>query len=409
MLKRHWAFFLSCLFAFTAGHIVNYSVIMYAQEMLHSDLLAGIGFGLCFGPPLILGWYAGVLCDRKSAANIIHFAQGAFVLAALVLWAGHSGVAAGAHLPPGAPLLAGAFLAGVGWSFAAPARMTVLGQIMTPSELKPASLIFNLLVMMGFGLGPIVISACRTASGWPAAFGAAGTLATVASLLLLRINAHPTPKPPRSVLADVAEGFAAARANPLLAQLLVAAIFGYMLMGPIQVLLPKLARTELGLTELQRGAFLGTLAPSLIFGGLLCLAIAARVSNGKTIFAASGLAGLLFALLGNTHRADLAVVLLACIGTVGGVAVSLIVAGIQANVAESVRGRVNSMYTIISQVLPAASGVAGGLLAHRYGVRQAAMLWGGFLLVAAVVNAGWMGSLRRYRGDEKGTGELASR
>ena len=62
MTRHHIAFFLSCLAAFTAGHIVNYSVIMYAQEVLHSDLLAGIGFGLCFGPPLVQGWYAGVVC-----------------------------------------------------------------------------------------------------------------------------------------------------------------------------------------------------------------------------------------------------------------------------------------------------------------------------------------------------------
>ncbi|MEO8839876.1 MAG: hypothetical protein ABI351_14330, partial [Herbaspirillum sp.] len=69
-MRRHWAFYLSCLLAFTGGHMVNYSVIIYAQEVLQSDLLSGVGFSLCFGPPLILGWYAGVLCDRHAPVHI---------------------------------------------------------------------------------------------------------------------------------------------------------------------------------------------------------------------------------------------------------------------------------------------------------------------------------------------------
>ncbi|MDO9167387.1 MAG: hypothetical protein Q7U13_14900, partial [Rhodoferax sp.] len=63
-------FFTSCLLSFTGGHMVNYSVIIYAQEVLGSDVLSGLGFALCFGPPLVLGWYAGVLCDRLAPTRI---------------------------------------------------------------------------------------------------------------------------------------------------------------------------------------------------------------------------------------------------------------------------------------------------------------------------------------------------
>ena len=72
---RYGRFYLSCLAAFTGGHMVNYGVIMYAQDAIGSDLLSGIGFGLCFGPPIVLGWYAGVLCDRLAPGRLIHGAQ----------------------------------------------------------------------------------------------------------------------------------------------------------------------------------------------------------------------------------------------------------------------------------------------------------------------------------------------
>ena len=78
--RLRW-FYLSCLAAFTAGHMINYSVVMYAQEAIGIDWLAGVGFGLCFGPPLLLGWYAGVLCDRRAPGGIMHAAHVAFVLA----------------------------------------------------------------------------------------------------------------------------------------------------------------------------------------------------------------------------------------------------------------------------------------------------------------------------------------
>jgi MFS family permease len=357
-MRRHWKFFASCLLAFTAGHIVNYSVIIYAQDVLRSDLLSGVGFGLCFGPPLLLGWYAGVLCDRHAPTRIIHAAQGLFVAAALTLAIGDRFVT-----EPAARtvfILVAALFAGIGWSFVAPARMTALGQIAGPAVLRRASLLLNLLVMLGFGLGPLAISVCRLYFGWQGVFFLAAVLFVLGSILLLDVVTLPTHKPHLPVSREILDGLRAVRANPLLAQLLVAAMFGYMLMGPMQVILPKLARTTFGLTELERGAFLGTLAPALIVGGLLCMFLARRLPHGKTVFGASAMSGILFATMGAVRAPSIAFALLACVGILGGVAISLIVAGIQENVDDAVRGRVLSMYTIISQVIPAASGLGAG-------------------------------------------------
>ena len=80
MMRRHGAFFLSCLLAFTAGHMFNYTVILYLQEAVGSDWLSGVGFGLSFGSSIVFGWFAGVLCDRIAPARVIHAAQALFLL-----------------------------------------------------------------------------------------------------------------------------------------------------------------------------------------------------------------------------------------------------------------------------------------------------------------------------------------
>jgi MFS family permease len=102
--------------------------------------------------------------------------------------------------------------------------------------------------------------------------------------------------------------------------------------------------------------------------------------------------------MGTSASPAVAVVLLAGVGIAGGLALSLIVAGIQANAPESVRGRVLSMYTIISQVVPAASGVIAGALVQGFGVGVALVVCGGTLALAMLGNAGWMGALRGHRG-----------
>jgi hypothetical protein len=81
MMGRLGPFFVSCLLAFTAGHMFNYTVILYLQEAVGSDLLSGIGFGLAFGSSIVFGWFAGVVCDRMPPHRVIHAAQALFLAA----------------------------------------------------------------------------------------------------------------------------------------------------------------------------------------------------------------------------------------------------------------------------------------------------------------------------------------
>lgn len=392
MIFHYGKFFLSCLLAFTAGHITNYSVIMYCQDVLQSNLLSGLGFGLCFGPPIIFGWIAGVQCDRRPPTQIIHFASSIFLLSCFVFIATVSGV-----FPQVAGILSAAFLAGLGWSFVSPARMAALPQIVAARDLKKASLIFNVLVMLGFGLGPILISICRSRWGWAGVFTVDMIFFALSSLLLIGYKTKASSTHKTSVMKSVREGLQAVRQKPLIRDLLLSAVFGFMLMGPIQVILPKLSNQVLHLSELERGSFLGALAPSFILGGVLCMVLIRKVANGVLIFTSVFLAGIAFMSFSILSNVQSAVVVLVFVGTLGGIAMSTISTVLQENVSENVRGRVLAMYTIASQVMPAISGVIAGLMVHFFGVVTACIVCGAILSVSVIVNALWMKSLRTLK------------
>ena len=152
-------------------------------------------------------------------------------------------------------------------------------------------------MLLGFGLAPVVIGVVRSHSGWPAVFATGMALFAASSLLLRGTRTHGSKRPRLGVARELREGFAAVGANPLLAQLIVAAIVAYAMTGPMQILLPKLAREVLGLSELQRGGYLGLMALALIVGGIAALLLGKHLHHGAAIFVGTAMASLLFASL----------------------------------------------------------------------------------------------------------------
>ena len=388
------AFYLSCLLAFSCGHMFNYGVILYLQEEVGAPALAGLGFALCFGPPLVFGWFAGALCDRISPLRLIHGAQMLFIAGlGLLLWADRAIPLPADRVPV---VLLAASLAGVAWSFVAPARMATLGRMVVIARIKPASVLFNLLVMLGFGLGPLLIGIARQTAGWQAVFITAMAGFALASLLVLPLRIPLLERTMAThVFEDIRAGFHAVRNDPLLAQLLIAAILAYLLMGPMQMLLPRLAHDRLLLGEVERGSFLGLIAVALIIGGIGTLALVRRLHHGRSIFLGLGAAGLFFALLAGTRHTGLASALLLMAGASGGMVVSLIVAGLQAHVPDAVRGRVMSMYTMSSQVIPALSGLLAGFGLKFLGLQATMVAAGMVLICSALAGSVMMARLRR--------------
>ena len=380
-------YFLSCFLAFIGGHVMNYTAIMYAQEVFQSDLIAGIGFGLCFGPAIILGWIAGVYCDRMPPSNIVMASQLLFMLAGGLFFTLNS-IEIDRYFEISLYLLA-CFIVGVAWSFLSPSRLAALAQIVPSQALHQATVLFNLLIMIGFGLAPILIAIIKTSYDWAGVFITISSLFLLASLMLIKVRTQATTSKTKSVLYQAKQGLGAAIATPLLWQLLICSMLVYALLGPMQVLLPRIAISVLGYSELGRGLFLGILALALIIGGILCMLFSKKAPLGIMILLCiiAGASGL-YALSQSTTTLS-AVIALIVAGVTGGYGVSLIVAGLQENAPDHVRGRIMSIYTITSQVLPAISGLLAGALSQQFGVSMALQI-----CAIIVVILGFAGVLR---------------
>jgi len=323
---------------------------------------------------------------------VIHAAQALFILCLAGLWWTDAGASDATRV---GWTLFSAFLGGLAWSFVGPARLATLGQIAPPDKLKPATIIFNLQVLLGFGLAPVVIGLVRSRYGWPAVFATGMGFFVAASLMLLGTRTRGSDRPGQGVFTEIGEGFSAVKANPLLLQLILAAIMAYAMTGPMQILLPKLAREVLGLSELQRGGYLGLMALTLILGGVSALLLGKHLHHGLAIFVGTMTASLLFASLSHWTSAAVSATALGAMGLLGGMVISFIIAGIQGQAPEALRGRIMSIYSIISQVVPAASGVAAGALVRSTGVAHAILYAGVGLASLALLGAALMPKLRR--------------
>jgi MFS family permease len=363
--------------AYLAGHILNYSIIFLAIEWFDSHSLAGIGFGLCFGPPIILGWFAGVYCDRYSPRKVLLVAQNSFFIAILLLWLAFDvPVSESGENQRMLLLLAAALFCGIGWSFVAPARFAVLPfYIAITKETNPekdkrklttATIILNLMVMIGFGLAPMIIKQIINLHQWKAVLLTASIMFALSSLIIIPLTISFTTKTGNKAYREIKASVNFVKNSPYLTQLLLIASIAYLLMGPMQVILPSIAKDNLNLSEIAQGNYLSLVAFSLIIGGLLAMVLKRKGKLGWQLILTTLCAGLGIGFLAIVNNTILSVSILSFSAICGGIAISFIVAGLQHYSNDEHRGRVMSFYTIISQVVPAASGIGAGLLAQAY-------------------------------------------
>lgn len=387
------AYLLSCLMAFIAGHIINYSIIFLALEWFDSHALAGLGYGLCFGPPLILGWFAGVYCDRYSPRRVILTAQNSYFVSLLLLY---FALAATPNMQK-LLLLVAAFFSGIGWSFVAPARFAALPFYVRPEKLTGASIALNLMVMSGFGLAPMLLKQVKFHFDWEAVFITATGLFVVSSALLLPLRFKFKSKPAGKAAQEIKSSLQFVHQSDFIKQLLLLSMITYLLMGPMQVILPTVAKELLQLNETAQGTYLSLIAFSLIVGGLSAMWLKNKGNIGFNTMLAIAIAGAGLAYVSIESSLAWSVTILVLASISGGIAISFIVAGLQAYSADEHRGRIMSFYSIISQFIPAASGVGAGALAQLFSPMIALQIVAGIIVSCALLCMLMLSSVRRLQ------------
>ncbi len=356
-------------------------------ELTHSTTWLGINAICEAGPALLIGIFAGAIVDRVDQFKLLRLAQSwslifSAALAVLTLtgvidiWM----------------LVALVLMRGVVIAFYRPTRMTVIyglvGREFLPSALALNSMIFNTSRFVGPALGGAIIAFAGT--GWSFAF--AFLLFIVMTLALRAIRQAGLSLPPvaathRSLWHETVDGLRYILQHNGIRTQLTLLIVTSVVAKPLTDLLPGFAgevfdRGSTGLALLLSFHGAGAMAGAVWMTSRASLAGLTRITLANILL--MGLALLLFVSSADFWIASPLVCLVGFAFIVQSISNQTL---IQSAIDPTLRGRVMSVYGIISQGVPSIGTLVMGTIAAHWGLRLPIAV--GAALCVALWGWGW--------------------
>ena len=367
--NRNYALFEA---GFTPQNITSWiqrvGVTWLAWELTHSNAWVGAVAAADLAPMIVLAPVAGAVIDRSvdpmRQLRIMYallLAQ-AIALAALAL----------AGLVTIELLVALSLVSGIIQPFASAARQIILAGSVQRADFASAIALDSALFQLTRFIGPAIAAVMIALWGVPVTFLAhvAGSVVLVASLMFMRV-ARPDRRGRfnRSILIDIVESVHYVRGHGAIWPLFLLLTISSMLLRPIQDLLPGFASKAFAAGP----EGLGWLSSAMGVGAMISatsIAFRGRVEGLGTWAIAGGLL-LVFATIGfcATDRLWLGLVFAALCAFALNTMSTSIQTITQTAVADDMRGRVMSLYTLIFRGLPAIGAVVLGMIADRIGLQ----------------------------------------
>jgi len=362
-------------------------------QLTDSAFLLGLTATLQSGPILLLSVFTGVLADRLTKRNVLIFTQavqGALALAlGLLAWSGHVRYW---HIA----LMAVTW--GVMNALDQPTRLSFIMELVGRPQLVSAvgmnSASFNTARIVGPSVAGVLIGRVGVFSGF-----VLNALAFLISITVLtRLPARrPSPRTgATTVLGEVAEGIAYAARTPVVRFVLGLQVIVSFCVFNFSVYVPLLARHVLGLGSEGFGFLMTSLGVGAILAGLSLGAIGARQPPPGMIAAALAVACAGLLALAVTRDFWLAALLLATIGLTGTIVSGSCNTSLQLMAPDALRGRVMSLYTVLSSGVFPVGAFFVGALSQSWGVSTAFAV-NGALGLTAVAGLVWLHGPRTRR------------
>jgi MFS family permease len=356
-------------------------------QLTDAPLLLGLIATLQSGPILLFSVFTGVLADRLVKRRLLlatQAVQGCLALGlGLLVWRGR---AAYWHVA------AVAVLWGITNALDLPTRqsfvMELVGRERAASAVGLSSASFNAARIVGPAIAGVLIAWVGLSSGFllnAAAFA-------VASATLLRVPARP-PRPPATgstFVGDMVEGIVyAARTRTVRLVLGLQVIVSFCVFN-FTVYVPLLARNVLGQGSEGFGFLMAALGIGAVLAGLSLGALGAQRAPPERIAIALGSTCALLLGLAAARAYWVAAILLGLTGFAG----TLVMAGcnsfLQLTVPDALRGRVLSLYTLLSGGIFPLGALFVGAVAQGWGVSAAFAVNGTLGLVALGALRPWV-------------------
>jgi MFS family permease len=328
-------------------------------------------------PAAVIGPVAGVPIDRFGAKRVLVLAYVAGALAAVAM----------AFAGSFEQLVALGVVHGLAKAFAQPASDTLPPRLVEDEDLLAANAILGASSESAIVFGPLVAALAIAAWGLKGAFfvDAATYLVGIAVVLPLQLRDLHGPMERTSLRAEVKEGFAIVRANPVLRFTLLLASTVFLTWGAYVVCEPIYVRDVLDQPASFFAALQTAFGVGLVATGLLMPKLGDRVAGPHALSVSVILSGLTAALYVGTRIPAVAVV-----GVfLWGVDVAFFSAPsrtlLQRNTPPEAHGRVLALYRTVHSVADVAALPLAGLAAGVVGVQATALTMASFAFVAGVV------------------------
>jgi MFS family permease len=361
-------FFSGSIIAWTGLWMQRIAVSWLAWELTGSAFWVGMVAFCDLAPAVLISPIAGAVADRMDRVRVATISQFAIAAQAAVV----AGITATGGMTIGL-LLVLEVVGGIAASFAQPVRQTLMPGIVPRADL-PAAVAANSLCFAGARFigpalaGPVIaiwgVVPAIAANAVAYSFGAA-------SILMLHIatadrRGHPAGA---SLWGEVADGLRYARRHAGLGPLLLYAAFAALLMRGVQEILPPFVERSFG-----RGAdALAVLTACIGIGSLIAglwVANRGRMEGSTRLAVWSGLAMAVataaFAATDNFAIGLLCGALIGAAGSIHGISVQTL---LQSATDSEFRGRMLSLWGMITRACPALGALALGAAGEAFGLR----------------------------------------
>lgn len=341
---------------------------------------------LQFAPTLVLGLIAGVVADRVPKRALLVVTQSIASISsatlAILIWTDHIDLWHVYSL---------ALLVGINNSFDMPARQAFVSEMVGREDLANAIALNSSLFNMGRLVGPALAGLVLGTLGIAICFliDALSYLAVIGSLLMMRKLPRVAPSRSRNPLDSLREGLTYVRATPVVAHIVIfAGLVGAFGIN-FNVWMPLLAKQDLATGPGGFGLLMSSLGIGSLTGALTLAFKARKVSNSRLVATAFVL-GLGELVLGLATQATPSLVAAMMISAVVGFGLtstmSLANTIVQSTAPDELRGRVMSVYIMVSAGVSPLGALLAGAVAGWFGTPVSILLGG----IITTLSALWL-------------------
>ncbi|HVN55145.1 MAG TPA: MFS transporter [Anaerolineaceae bacterium] len=315
----------------------------FIYQLTNSPVYLGY-VGFASGLPMwIFSWFGGVVSDRMSRRKLMLVTQTGMMLLAFIL-AGLTFT----HAVQAWHIVILALLNGIANAFDAPARQSIVVELVDREDLSNAIALNATMFNLGTAVGPAVAGVAYALFGpaWCFTINGISFLAVIAALLMMDLEPQPVWSQASSPLRDLHEGLGYVASTPIVGMIILTIVFFAIFGASFATILPAWAVDMLHGDAATNGYLQSARGLGSLIGALAIASLGRTHIRGKILTLGSLGYPLLLLAWSFVRWLPLSLLMLVGVGIMQILTFNMANILVQSEVPDHLRGRVMSIYTL---------------------------------------------------------------